>query len=219
MDVTVTGIERKARGVVAVTVSDGGDRLHLLPLEALILHRIHSGATFPREEWERIRSDAAVLLATRTGLELLSRKQRTEQELREAFAGDFLPADIDGALARLHELGYLDDSAWAARYVATARAGGRGEAALRRELRSHGISDDDIVDALDGRDDVDAALETARKRARSLRSLDEERQQRRLYDFLRRRGFGDAVARHASDAALAEARAGSSGLEAASPAV
>src|SRR4029079_15301876 len=127
-------------------------------LESLILHRIHSGATFPLEEWQEIRANGALLLATRQGLELLSRNQPTHQELRDALGADFLPSDIDGALARLHELGYLDDRAWASRYVATARAGGRGEAILRRELRAHGISDEDMADALDGHDDLDAAL-------------------------------------------------------------
>ena len=203
MDVTVTGIERKARGVVAVTTSDDDTRAHLLPLESLILHRVHSGATFPADEWEEIRANGALLLATREGLELLSRKQRTEQELREALGDDFLAADIDGALARLHELGYLDDRAWASRYVATDRAGGRGESVLRRELHSHGISDEDMADALEGHDDLDAATETARKRARALRSLDDATKQRRMYDFLRRRGFADGVARRAVDAALA----------------
>jgi regulatory protein len=127
--------------------------------------------------------------------------------LRDALEGDFLPPDIDGALARLHELGYLDDRAWAARYVDTARAGGRGEAVLRRVLRSHGVSDEDIADALDSRDDGDAALAAARRRVRGLRALDDDRQQRRLYDFLRRRGFGDGVARRAMETAVAEARA------------
>src|SRR5262249_32311154 len=152
------------------------------------------GSTFPSDDWARIRSDGALLLATRAGLELLARKQRTEQELRDALSGDdFRPEEIDGALARLHELGYLDDRAWADRYVATARAGGRGQAILKRDLRSHGISDEDAADALEGRDDLNAALETARKRARALRNLDETPRLRRLYDFLRRRGFADSM--------------------------
>ena len=45
MDLTVTAIEKKGKGVVAVVI-DGGDQLALLPLEAVILHRIHEGAEF-----------------------------------------------------------------------------------------------------------------------------------------------------------------------------
>lgn len=216
MDVTIADIERKARGIVAVTLlgeagigplpAEGG-RAHLLPLEALIVHRVHGGATFPADVWERIRADGALLLATRQGLELLARKQRTEQELREALGKSFLDADIDGALARLHELGYLDDRAWASRYVASTGADGRSESALRRELRAHGVADEDMTDALEGRDDLDAALDAARRRARAMRSLDEPTRQRRLYDFLRRRGFADGVARRAAEATLADARA------------
>ena len=213
MDITVTGIERRARGIVTVTVAGDEGRAHPLPLEALILHRIHEGGAFPTDEWERIRADGAVLLATRLGLELLARKQRTEHELREALSGgtpgqDFLETDIDGALARLHELGYLDDRAWASRYVTSSRADGRSEAALRRDLRTHGVADEDMSDALEGRDDLEAALDAARHRARALHSLEEATGRRRLYDFLRRRGFADGIARHAADAALAGGPAG-----------
>ena len=132
MSPTVTGIEKRGQGVVAVTI-DGGDRPTLLPIEALILHRLHEGSELQPDAWEEIRAAGALLLATRRGLDLIARKQRTERDLRTALAPDFEPADVDRALERLHELGFLDDRAWSERYVAGDRARTRGRSLLDRK--------------------------------------------------------------------------------------
>lgn len=209
MSRTVTALEKKGNGVVAVTViadDEGGDDSPpaLLPIESVILNQVREGAEFPNARWEEIRADGALLLATRRGLELLSRKPRTERDLRKALVEDFQPIDIDRALARLHELGYLDDRAWSDRYVGSPRAQVRGRSLLRSELKARGVSDEVVAETLDGRDELAAAIETAAKRVRSLRSIeDEERRKRRLYDFLRRRGFADDVCRRAMESVLA----------------
>ncbi|MFA7250010.1 MAG: regulatory protein RecX [Dehalococcoidia bacterium] len=203
MSPTVTAIEQKGPGVVAVT-TDGGDHPSLLPLEAVILHRLHEGSEVTPDAWGEIRAEGALLLATRRGLELLARKPRTESDIRAALAPDFQPADIERALERLHELGFLDDRAWSERYVAGQRARTRGRTVLRGELRARGVPEEVASEALDTRDELEAAVEAARMRVRSLRSIeDDERRRRRLYDFLRRRGFADGVARRAMESALA----------------
>lgn len=207
MSLTVTAIAKKGQGVVAVT-TDGGDPPVLLPIEAIILHRLHEGSDLTPAAWEEIRAEGALLLATRRGLELLARRPRTERDLRAALEGDFRPEDVDRALARLHELGFLDDRAWAERYVASQRAGTRGRSLLRGELRARGVPDEAATEALDGRDELMAATEAARRRVRSLRPIDgEDLRKRRLYDFLRRRGFSDDVSRRAAASALAAAQA------------
>ncbi|MEI7925210.1 MAG: regulatory protein RecX [Chloroflexota bacterium] len=211
MSRTVTALEKKGNGVVAVTViadDEGGDGSPpaLLPIESVILNQVREGAEFPDVRWEEIRADGALLLATRRGLELLSRKPRTERDLRKALVEDFQPIDIDRALARLHELGYLDDRAWSDRYVGSPRAQVRGRSLLRSELKARGVSDEVVAETLEGRDELAAAIETAAKRIRSLRTIeDEERRKRRLYDFLRRRGFADDVCRRAMESVLAAA--------------
>ncbi|MDA0301038.1 MAG: regulatory protein RecX [Chloroflexi bacterium] len=208
---TVTAVEKQGNGVVTVTVisdDEDGDAPQpaLLPIESVILNQVRTGAEFSDARWEEIRADGALLLATRRGLELLSRKPRTERDLRTALGEAFQPEDIDRALARLHELGYLDDRAWSDRYVAAPRAQARGRSLLRSELKARGVPDEVVAEALEGRDELSTALETAAKRLRSLRSIeDEERRRRRLYDFLRRRGFSDDVCRRAMDSVLAGA--------------
>ncbi|MSQ30258.1 MAG: regulatory protein RecX [Dehalococcoidia bacterium] len=204
MSPTVTAIVRKAQGVVAVT-TDGGDHPSLLPLEAVILHRLHEGSELTLAAWQEICAEGTLLLATRRGLELLAHKQRTERDIRAALAFDFQPADIDRALKRLLGLGFLDDRAWSERYLGGQRAQTRGRSLLRGVLRARGVADEVATQALDGRDELMAATEAARRRAPSLRSIaDVERRRRRLYDFLRRRGFADDVCRRAVESALAD---------------
>ncbi len=207
MSLTVTAIEPQGQGIVAVT-TDGHDHPSLLPIEAVILNSIRSGAEFAPAAWEQIRSDGAVLLATRRGLKLIARKPSTERDIRALLAADFLEPDIDRALERLHELGFLDDRAWSDRYVAGQRARTRGRSLLRSELRARGVTDEVAAEALEGRDELPLAIEAAQRKARSLSTVtDEERRRRRLYDFLRRRGFANDIARHAMETALAGSQA------------
>lgn len=84
---------------------------------------------------------------------------------------------------------------------------------LRHELGQRGIADPIVVEAVATHDDASAAGEAARKRARSLRRIDEPKRTRRLYDFLRRRGFADSVAREAAATALRDLDTGEANAE------
>ena len=130
--------------------------------------------------------------AVRRALELHARRPRTESELRADLAHQFADGDIEDAITRLHALGYLDDAAWAAAYVARGRARERGAALLRRELLARGVSAPDAEEALRDHDDRAAAVRAARGRLRRRPARGAELDRggiRRLRDHLRRRGF------------------------------
>ncbi len=100
---------------------------------------------------------------------------------------------IDDLVAR----GYLDDAAFARRWV-EARAGrGYGPARLRAELRARGVAAA-LIDAALAAPGADSALEQARALARrrlgALRRARPDRVAARLGDYLIRRGYGPAVA-------------------------
>jgi regulatory protein len=117
-----------------------------------------------------------------------------------------LETHVDAALARLQDLGLLDDAEYA-RQLARSQMVGRGYAPrrLQQELARRGVARDvadraiDIVlteDAAPGAYgaesgvDLTAAIEKlARRKARSLGSLDADTRNRRLYAFLARRGY------------------------------
>ncbi len=127
--------------------------------------------------------------AVRRGLELLARRPRTESELRSALAAEHPAEAVEQAVARLRTLRYLDDEAWAAAHLSTARAQQRGALLLRRELLARGVSAAIADAALAGREDRTAALAAARHRLRALQRLERGPRERRLRGYLHRRGF------------------------------
>lgn len=107
---------------------------------------------------------------------------------------------VDEALARAREGGVVDDAAFARAWVDDrGRHRGFGVARLRRELGNRRVPEsliEDALSALDGRDELAAATELARERLGQLpASLTEEAVARRLYGYLGRRGYPEALAR------------------------
>lgn len=133
---------------------------------------------------------------------------------------------VDAAIARLGELGYLDDEAFARSWVESRdRARPRGEHALRRELRLKGIDDATVRLVLDerrqagldpagnGGDDGDdtepvdvdraAADRLLARHARALaRVADPRARRQRAYALLARNGFDPSTAAEASRSVL-----------------
>ena len=196
----VRSIERRRGGVVAITIDD--DAPIEIPLETVLEHGLHEGSSLLTEDWVAIRDQSRYRLAVRRALEFLARRRRTRSELQKQLLKAFSEAEANGALARIDELGYVDDESWAKDYVTTIRARGRGRSLLARELSQHGIDDEAQESALAEHDDRGEALAIARKRVRSLQRLAPEVRDRRLYAFLRRRGFSNDTAKQAMDEAL-----------------
>lgn len=128
---------------------------------------------------------------------LLSAKARSEVELRErllekAWANT---EDVERVLARLKELGYLNDEQFAASFAAsrlTAKPVGRNR--LRRDLQRKKISSQVADQALEeayseGREET--LIETAIKKRIRLKGRPVTREEtKKLYDYLLRLGFG-----------------------------
>ena len=196
----VRSIERRRGGVVAITIDD--DEPIEIPLETVLEHGLHEGSCLLIEEWVAIRDQSRYRLAVRRALEFLARRRRTRSELQKQLLKAFSEAEANGALARIDELGYVDDESWAKDYVTTIRARGRSRSLLARELSQHGIDDEAQESALAEHDDRGEALAIARKRVRSLQRLAPDVRDRRLYAFLRRRGFSNDTTKQAMDEAL-----------------
>jgi regulatory protein len=137
----------------------------------------------------------------------LETRSRSVAEVRRRLTSAGYRADlIDGAIARLGDLGMLDDEAFARAWVESRdRARPRGERALQNELRLKGI-DRAVVDAvLDERrsgegvalaPDRDAAQRLIGKHARTLeRIADPRRRRERAYALLARNGFDPETCR------------------------
>lgn len=125
---------------------------------------------------------------------------------------------VDGAIARLVDLGYLDDEAFARSWVESRdRAHPRGELALRRELALKGVDREVAARVLDERrsiatdvggtdgatedpDDL-AARRLLERRARQIGMAEDPRVRRqRAYALLARNGFDPDVCRRVAAA-------------------
>jgi len=200
----VHSIEQRRGGTALVGVDDA-DPVEL-PLEALLEHNLHENRQLEPERWARIVREGQHRVVVRRALEFLAKRRRTRAELRDHLAADFGEPEVDRAIARIEELGYLDDGAWARSYVAQPRSRGRGRSMLTRELQNRGIGPQDLETALADHDDRDEAVTAARKRWRALRRLEADVRERRLYGYLQRRGFRHETIKYAMTAAADEAQ-------------
>ncbi|WP_094742694.1 regulatory protein RecX [Rathayibacter sp. VKM Ac-2630] len=100
-------------------------------------------------------------------------------------------------LDRFARFGYLDDHRMAEQLVTQLRERKKlGRSSIMQELRARKLDADAIataLDELDGDDEYRTAVELARKRLPSLRSLSDEVAERRLTGFLARRGYSGAL--------------------------
>lgn len=139
--------------------------------------------------------DAAMERALRyLGARARSRREVADQLHKAGCAA----GTVDRVLARLAELAWVDDAAYAAEVAAQGRKSGKGGAAVRRALAGKGVPaeviDHAVCGAYSGGSERKMALEVASRRAVRLRGLPLATQQRRLAGYLARRGYDPEVA-------------------------
>ena len=168
-----------------------------------------------RERRAAIDDPAIVLEAAARFLEARSRSV-AEVRRRLGLAG-YRSELVDGAIARLGEIGILDDEAFGRAWVESRdRARPRGEIALRRELSLKGVDRAIVDELLDERRapggvspvgagvDLEAARRLLARNGRSLARVADPRQRRqRAYALLARNGFDPETCREAAAEAMA----------------
>ncbi len=130
--------------------------------------------------------------ALKRALTLLSRRAYTEWELREKLRVHEA-SEVESALMRLKDWGYLDDRALAEAFVRSHRARW-GPHKLRRRLRERGVDAAIIASVVGDEEDVEAAwrlLQSRRQRMLGHRA--------RAIRFLQGRGFSLHTAIEAYD--------------------
>ena len=132
-------------------------------------------------------------------LDQLTGQARSRAELATKLARRHVPDEVAGPLLdRFEEVGLVDDASFAREWTQS-RHGSRGLArrALGVELRRKGVAQDVIDEALDEVSDDserEAARRLVQRKLRSLSSLDEPTQVRRLVGLLGRKGYSPGLA-------------------------
>jgi regulatory protein len=189
MDRVITALEVQKRSKDRVSVYLDGEFAFGLPVTEAA--RLHKGQTLSADEIAALRTIDAVARAVDQVAKLLARRPYSTAEIRRNLEGkEIAPSVIDEALARLADLGYVDDDAFARYWVENReRFKPRGPRALQYELRQKGIAPTIIDAVLADLDASDSAYRAAQPKLQRLRGLSRRDFRDSLGAFLARRGF------------------------------
>ncbi|MEV2275167.1 recombination regulator RecX [Nocardiopsis sp. NPDC049922] len=132
-------------------------------------------------------------------LRMLTHSPRTRAQLERALLRREFPQEtVESVLGTFGDAGLIDDAAFANAWV-TSRHHGRGlsRRALARELRTRGVEEDTVRDAvahLSDEDEAAAARELARRRLEMSRGKDRDTRIRRALGVLARKGYSSGLA-------------------------
>jgi regulatory protein len=123
----------------------------------------------------------------------IAHRPRSERQVRDKLRElDCVPETIDTAIARLTELGLIDDADFARRWIEErARNKGKAPDLLISELRARGVGREVAEEALaaSGLDEAAQAVDVAGRLVGKVVRYPLAEQGGRLYTLLRRRGF------------------------------
>ena len=124
-------------------------------------------------------------------LYLLSRKPRTEKELRTALKKRGVSSDkIDEVIEKLESWKYIDDAGYAEDFIKIKMKKLYGPGYIRSELLKRGVPDSIIRESLEKFYDEDFVMKLAVERARKmLGDSYDEKLRRRVWNYFARRGL------------------------------
>ena len=187
---TITLLERQKKNKERVNVYlDGEFAFGLNEMDAVLLKK---GQQLSEIEIAELRQKDAVAKAFDTGVNLLSYRPRSTQEIRQRLLKKSIDElVVEAAIDKLQRLGFLDDRAFARFWIEDRnRFKPRGRRALSYELRNKGIADSITQELLDELvDEADGAYEAAQKRVRRMRGKTQREFKQKIGAFLQRRGF------------------------------
>jgi regulatory protein len=150
----------------------------------------------------------ALTAARHVSITALARRGLSRRELeRHLRDREFEQDEIDVELARLEEVGFIDDVALAQNLVGTLQERkGLGRSGIAAELTRRLLSPAAIeyaLELIDSGDEVSRARELALKWVRQHGDVDRETATRRLSGYLARRGYGGSTVRAAIEQSVA----------------
>ncbi len=150
--------------------------------------------------------------ARAAALRYLGHRSRTEVEMRRRLGRDFDTRTVDAIVGELEDAGLIDDAAFAGAWAESRNAHRpRSARAVKRELLAKGVGSAEADEAVSALDDDESAFRAGLPAARRNADLPGEAFSRRMWGFLQRRGYSQAVARRAIERLSAEVRGDAEG--------
>jgi regulatory protein len=201
---TITGISASTRKPGRFSIEIDGRDVAILSIEAIERLHLGSGVVVDERAAQEIEREAGLLRTYDRALNMLAARGRAAADLRRVLLRKGEPADhVDLAIARLEQAGFIDDAAFARQFTRSkAVGGGVSRRRVQQELTRRGVArevSDDAIKEVFVEEAVDEAASierVARKKLRTLTTVDGATRKRRLYGFLARRGYdSDAISR------------------------
>jgi regulatory protein len=202
--VLVTAIVANPRRNGRFSVIVDGSLAATLSLEAIERLQLSVGTVLDERLHAALQREAMIVATYDRALNMIALRARSSSELRRLLIRKGEPAVlVDVAIERLVRAGFLDDASFARQFTRSKAVGaGLSRRRVQQELARRGvaraIADVAIAEVFDEErvDESDNLERVARKKMKSLASLDATVQRRRLYSFLARRGYdSDDIAR------------------------
>jgi regulatory protein len=192
---TITMLRAQKRNLNRVNVYLDGR--YALALPDIVAATLKVGQFLSDAEIDALEEQGSSEKAYNATLNYLSYRPRSRAEVVAYLKKrDLSETLIETVTQRLERAGLVDDEEFVRFWVGNReRFRPRGPMALRYELRTKGIGDELIDQALASLDVSDSAYRAAGKKARQLATQDHETFTRKLVEYLARRGFQYGVAR------------------------
>ena len=181
-----------------------GAEIATLSIEAIERLRLGSGVPFDDRLALEVEREAGILDTYDRALNMLAARGRASADLRRILIRKGEPVDrVAMAIERLERAGFVDDASFARQFTRSKAVGaGLSRRRVQQELAKRGVARDVSDEAIEtvfveeGVDEEASIERVARKKLRSLSSVDDATRKRRLYSFLARRGYdSDAIGR------------------------
>lgn len=193
----ITAIAVQAHDTQRVNIFVDGEFAIGIGMATLAAEKLFVGHELDEAGWQRLEASAHVEKAISAAMRLIDARPRAAAELRQRLRRkEFSSEAIDAAIARLGDLGLVDDMAFSRLVVENRQTfRPRGKLAIRDELRRKGVERSVIDSVFEERAEApeveaERAMEVARGALRRYADApDRVTFQRRLGGFLQRRGF------------------------------
>ena len=194
---SITSIRAQARSPERVSVYLDDAFAFGIHRDILLEFDIRKGAELDVETQTRILRRDSFFRARSAAFRLLAYRNRTCAEISRKLERSEYPAEIAAAVVdHLKVIGLVDDTRYAANYAEVRfRSGGYGPARIRSDLQRKGIGRVEaaaaVAEVFNSQEEIlDKARDLARKRWERLkREPDDRKRNKKLYDYLARRGY------------------------------
>ena len=168
-------------------------------------YHLQAGRELTEQEFRTIQEEVLIKRAKLRAMHLLTARDYTELQLRNKLEqGEYTQEAVETAIEYVRSWHYLDDQRYMEQYL-SGFSGNKSRRQREQELQQKGISKEMIAafrqkqeDIGEKQDETEMILGLLRKRCRDPRSAD-EKEKRRHYAYLMRKGFDSGDIRRAWD--------------------